>query len=108
MIIHHGPLERLTLKSSLLINSETVLRINNDIKKGMDRGSVCTSWIWFQHATMAFITFCSYCCHCIQRIVSVLNTASNRDVKTSLHTFKHYLKCSDRNLYICLDAILKA
>lgn len=38
----------------------------------------------------------------------ILNTASNRDVKTSLHTFKHYLKCSDRNLYICLDAILKA
>lgn len=36
VIIHHGPLERLTLKSLLLINSETVLRINNDIKKGID------------------------------------------------------------------------
>lgn len=45
VIIHHGPLERLMLKSLLLINSETVLRINNDIKKGMDRGSVCTSRI---------------------------------------------------------------
>lgn len=41
VIIHHGPLERLTPKSLLLINSETVLRINNDIKKGMDRGRVC-------------------------------------------------------------------
>lgn len=34
VIIHYGPLERLTLKSLLLINSETVLRINNNIKKG--------------------------------------------------------------------------
>lgn len=34
VIIHHGPLERLTLKSLLLINSETVLRINNNIKEG--------------------------------------------------------------------------
>lgn len=36
VIIHCGPLERLTLKSLLLINSETVLRINNNIKKGSD------------------------------------------------------------------------
>lgn len=36
VIIHRGPLER--LKSLLLIKSETVLRINYDIKKGMDRG----------------------------------------------------------------------
>lgn len=36
VIIHYGPLERLTLKSLLLINSETVLRINNNIKKGAE------------------------------------------------------------------------
>lgn len=48
MIIHHGPLERLTLKSLLLINSETVLRINNNIKKGMERRRANTSWIWFK------------------------------------------------------------
>lgn len=48
VIIHYGPLERLTLKSLLLINSETVLRINNNIKKGMERGSANTSWIWFK------------------------------------------------------------
>lgn len=41
VIIHYGPLERLTLKSLLLINSETVLRINNNIKKGM-RGEAQT------------------------------------------------------------------
>lgn len=52
VIIHHGPLERLTPKSLLLINSETVLRINNDIKKGIDR-SAYTSWIWFKCGTMA-------------------------------------------------------
>lgn len=46
VIIHHGPLERLTLKSLLLINSETVLRINSDIKKGMDRRSAYTARIW--------------------------------------------------------------
>lgn len=35
VIIHYGSLERLTLKSLLLINSETVLRINNNIKKAI-------------------------------------------------------------------------
>lgn len=53
VIIHRGPLERLTLKSLLLINSETVFRINNDIKKGIDRRRAHTSWIWFKHGTMA-------------------------------------------------------
>lgn len=48
VIIHYGPLERLTLKSLLLINSETVLRINNNIKKGTERKSANTSWIWFK------------------------------------------------------------
>ena len=48
VIIHYGPLERLTLKSLLLINSETVLRINNNIKKGMERRSANTFWIWFK------------------------------------------------------------
>lgn len=49
MIIHYGPLERPTLKSSLLINFETFfLRINNNIKKGMGRRSANTSWIWFK------------------------------------------------------------
>lgn len=51
VIIHRGPLERLTLKSLLLINSETVFRINNDIKKGIDRRRAHTSWIWFKHGT---------------------------------------------------------
>lgn len=45
VIIHYGPHERLTLKSLLLINSETVLRINNNIKKGTVRRSANTSWI---------------------------------------------------------------
>lgn len=45
VIIHYGPLERLTLKSLLLINSETVLRINNNIKKGTERRSANTFWI---------------------------------------------------------------
>lgn len=48
VIIHYGPLERLTLKSLLLINSETVLRINNNIKKGTERRSANTFWIWFK------------------------------------------------------------
>lgn len=43
VIIHHGPLERLMLKSLLLINSETVLRINNNIKEGTERRSANTS-----------------------------------------------------------------
>lgn len=48
VIIHYGSLERLTLKSLLLINFETVLRINNNIKKGTERRGANTSWIWFK------------------------------------------------------------
>lgn len=48
VIIHHGPLERLMLESLLLINSETVLRINNNIKKETGRRSANTSWLWFK------------------------------------------------------------
>lgn len=48
VIIHYGPLERRTLKSLLLINSETRLQINNNIKKETRSGSANTAWMWFK------------------------------------------------------------
>lgn len=51
VIIHRGPLERPTPKSLLLINSETVLRINNNIKEGKERRSTSTPWTLFKLMT---------------------------------------------------------
>lgn len=62
VIIHHGPLERLMLESLLLINSETVLRINNNIKKETVRRSADTSWIWFKLMTQTAFLSPTFCC----------------------------------------------